>query len=72
MQENLHSETPIDYRHGLTGIGSTFEYLVQKGNFDADPDVILFLFSRVLFQRILFNFVVTITLFSLNLNHSGA
>ena len=49
LQENLHRETPIDYRQGLTGIGATFEYLVQKGYFDADTDVILEDFDERIF-----------------------
>jgi len=31
IQNRIHQETPIDYKHGLTGIGSAFENLVQNG-----------------------------------------
>ena len=50
IQNNLHRETPIDYRQGLTGIGSAFEYLVQSGYFDADTDDLLEEFDERIFS----------------------
>ena len=41
IQDRIHADTPIDYKLGITGIGSTFEYLVQKGYIEADTDDIL-------------------------------
>jgi len=40
-QKGLHQETPINYKQGLTGIGSAIEYLVQNGYFEVDTDYIL-------------------------------
>ena len=33
IQRRIHRDTPINYKHGLTGIGSVIEYLVQNGFF---------------------------------------
>ena len=41
IQRRIHRDTPITYKHGLTGIGSAIEYLVQNGFFEADTDEIL-------------------------------
>ena len=41
IQRKIHQYTPINYKHGLTGIGSAIEYLVQNGFFEADTDEIL-------------------------------
>ena len=41
IQRRIHQDTPVNYRHGLTGIGSATEYLVQNGFFEADTDEIL-------------------------------
>lgn len=41
IQNSIHHETPISYKQGLAGIGSTIEYLVQHGYIDADTDEIL-------------------------------
>ena len=40
-QNRLHLDTPIYYKHGLAGIGSAIEYLVQKGFVEVDTDDIL-------------------------------
>ena len=41
IQQRIHQDTPVNYRYGLTGIGSAIEYLVQNGFFEADTDEIL-------------------------------
>ena len=41
IQQSIHQDTPVNYREGLTGVGSTIEYLVQNGFFEADTDEIL-------------------------------
>jgi len=41
VQDRINVETPIDYKNGLAGIGSTIEYLVQQGYIEADTDEIL-------------------------------
>lgn len=41
IQKKVYQHTTINYKHGLTGIGSAIEYLVQKGYFEADTDEIL-------------------------------
>ena len=38
IQNRIHQETPINYKHGLAGIGATIEYLVQEGYIEADTD----------------------------------
>jgi len=34
LQNSLHRESSVNYKNGLTGIGSTIEYLVQNGYFN--------------------------------------
>ena len=41
IQNSIHIETPIDYKHGLAGIGSAMEYLVQCEYIKADTDDVL-------------------------------
>ena len=41
IQNNIHINTPNDYKYGLAGIGSAIEYLVQCEYFKADTDDIL-------------------------------
>ena len=41
IQENIHIETPINYKDGLAGIGSAFEYLSQERFIKADTDELL-------------------------------
>ena len=41
VQNNIHQETPINYKEGLAGIGSAIEYLVQNGFVEAATDEIL-------------------------------
>ena len=41
IQRRIHQDTPVNYKHGLTGIGSVIEYLVQYSFFEADTDEIL-------------------------------
>jgi len=41
LQCSINQDTPINYRHGLAGIGSAIEYLVQNGYFEADTDEVL-------------------------------
>jgi len=49
IQSRIHNETPVDYKQGITGIGSAFEYLVQKGFIEADTDDILEEFDKRIF-----------------------
>jgi len=49
-QSRIHAGTPIDYKQGLTGLGSVLEYLVQCGYIKADTDAILEEFDRKLFD----------------------
>jgi len=48
-QNKIHHETPIYYKHGLTGIGSVIEYLVQNGYFEAEIDDVLEDFDNRIF-----------------------
>ena len=41
IQNRINQDTPINYKHGLAGIGSAIEYLVQEGYIVADTDDIL-------------------------------
>jgi len=41
IQDRIHADTPIDYKLGITGIGSVFEYLVQNGFIEVNTDDIL-------------------------------
>jgi len=49
LQNSIHEETTIDYKHGLAGIGSAIEYLVQKGYIDTDTDDVLEDFDKRIF-----------------------
>ena len=49
IQHRIHRATPINYKHGLAGIGSAVEYLVQNGFFNADTDEVLEDFDRRIF-----------------------
>ena len=40
LQNRIHRDTSIDYKQGLSGIGSAIEYLVQNGFFEANTDEI--------------------------------
>ena len=48
-QNRMHQDTPINYKQGLTGIGSAIEYLVQNNFFEADTDEVLEDFDRRIF-----------------------
>ena len=50
IQNRIHAETPINYKAGITGIGATFEYLVQNGFVEADTDDLLEEFDRQIFS----------------------
>ena len=50
VQIRINDETPIDYKQGISGIGSAFEYLVQTGFIKADTDVILDEFDKRIFS----------------------
>ena len=41
VQDSICEETPLDYKHGITGISSAIEYLAQEGFIEPDTDVIL-------------------------------
>jgi len=49
LQNRIHRDTPIDYKQGLSGIGSAIEYLVQNGFFEANTDEILEDFDKRIF-----------------------
>jgi len=49
IQNRINHNTLINYEQGLTGIGSTIEYLVQNGFFEADTDEILEDFDKRVF-----------------------
>lgn len=49
LSNKIDRKTPIDYKQGLTGIGSAIEYLVQNGFFDDDTDEILEDFDKRIF-----------------------
>lgn len=51
IQNNIHLDTPIDYKQGLTGIGSAIEYLVQNNYFEADTDEVLEDFDKQIFLK---------------------
>ena len=50
IQEKISQDTPVGYHHGLTGMGSTIEYLVQYGFIEADTDDILEDFDEWIFS----------------------
>ena len=50
IQERIDHDTPVNYRYGLSGIGSAFEYLVQNDFFEADADDILDDFDKRIFS----------------------
>ena len=47
----LHRYSPIGYKHGLAGIGSAIEYLVQNGYFEANTDAVLDDFDIRIFHK---------------------
>ena len=49
IQNSIHQETPINYKHGLSGIGSTIEYLVQHDYIETDIDEVLEEFDNRIF-----------------------
>ena len=49
IQHGIHQNTPINYKQGLTGIGSAIEYLVQNNFFEANTDDILEDFDKRIF-----------------------
>ena len=49
IQNSLHMATPINYKQGLTGIGSAIEYMVQNGFIEADTDEVLEEFDEKIF-----------------------
>ena len=55
IQTGINQETLNDYRQGLTGIGSTIEYLVQNGFFNGDTDDILEDFDKKIFSTCISN-----------------
>ena len=38
IQNSIHQETPINYKHGLSGSGVAVEYLIQHGYIETDTD----------------------------------
>ena len=57
IQDRIHLETPINYKQGLTGIGSAIEYLVQNDFFEADTDEILEDFDKRIFFTYNFSYL---------------
>jgi len=51
IQKSIYIETPINYKDGLAGIGSSIEYLAQNGFFEADIDDILEDYDDLLFSN---------------------
>jgi len=49
IQNKISLNTPINYKLGLSGIGSTIEYLVQNGFMDANIDEMLEAFDQRIF-----------------------
>jgi hypothetical protein len=49
VQNKLHQFTPVNYIQGLTGIGSTIEYLAQNGYLNANTDDMLGEFDKRIF-----------------------
>ena len=49
IQNSIHQATPINYKNGLTGIGSAIEYLVRSKFIKADTDDILEEFDHTIF-----------------------
>ena len=49
--ENIHSELPIDMKHGLCGIGWGIEYLVQNGFMNGNTDDILIDLDNKIMER---------------------
>jgi len=50
IQTGINKETPIDYKKGLTGVGSAIEYLVQTGFVKSSTDYLLDDFDKQLFS----------------------
>ena len=49
IQNRIHNDTPLNYKQGLTGIGSVIEYLTQNGLLEADTDEVLEDFDKRIF-----------------------
>ncbi len=49
IQNDIHQDTSINYKQGLTGIGSTIEYLIQNNFLEANADEILEDFDKRIF-----------------------
>ena len=49
IQKKIRQNTPVNYKQGLSGIGSTIEYLAQNGYLKVDTDVILEEFDKRIF-----------------------
>ena len=58
VQNQISSNTPINYVSGLTGIGAAIEYIDQQGLIDIDTDKVLSdfdkIFKSLLAERILY------------------
>lgn len=51
IEDKINLDSSIDYKNGLAGIGSAFEYLVQNGYIEADTDEILEDFDKMIFFK---------------------
>ena len=50
IQKSIHKGTPVNYKNGLAGIGSSIEYLVQNDYFKVDTDFLLEEFDERIFS----------------------
>ena len=50
IQKSIHKGTPVNYKNGLAGIGSSIEYLVQNDYFKVDTDFLLEEFDERMFS----------------------
>lgn len=49
IQNKIHPNTPVNYKQGLSGIGSAIEYLTQNGFLNINTDVALEEFDKRIF-----------------------
>ena len=56
IQTGINLETSIDYKKGLTGLGSTVEYLVQTSFVETDTNNILDDFDKQIFSSLYLHF----------------
>lgn len=52
IQDDIHADSPLSYRYGLSGIGVGIEYLAQQHFLTVDTDDVLEDFDRIFFTQI--------------------